>query len=112
MTTKLTLPTDFRPETRFEVPAQPAVPFRATQETELERLKNRLLAEALQFAEPAANAPLRRAANDAVALVWLTPVPLLLLPELFAEKARTAIKQANRQVRVFARSRALLAEAA
>lgn len=112
MNKKLNLNTDFGPEVRFEVPPQPAVPFRATVETELEKLKARLLADALQEAEPAANAPLRRAANDAVALVWLTPAPLLLLPELFAEKARTAIQQANRQTRVFLRSRVLLAEAA
>jgi hypothetical protein len=107
------IPTEFGPETRFEVPPQPAVPFRGTLENDLEQLKGRLLQLKLaEHADPAFNSPLRRAANEAAALVWLTPFPLLLLPELFAEKARNAIAQTRRQQRVFTRSRAVLAEAA
>ena len=37
----------FGPETRFEVKPAPPATFRATQETELERLKGRLLRERL-----------------------------------------------------------------
>ena len=36
---------------------------------------------------PELNAPLRRAANEAAALVWFTPFPLLLFPVLLKEKA-------------------------
>jgi hypothetical protein len=107
------IPTEFGPETRFEIPPQPAVPFRGTLENDLERLKGRLLQLKLaEYAHPAFNSPLRRAAHDAAALVWFTPFPLLLLPELFAEKARVAIVHTRRQQRVFTRSRATMAEAA
>ncbi|MBI3878665.1 MAG: hypothetical protein HY301_01190 [Verrucomicrobia bacterium] len=111
MTNKIkTLRTRFGPETRFEVPPRPAVPFRGAQETELEQFKARLLREALAENNlPAFNAPLRRAANDAATVAWVTPFPLLVLPELFAEKARTAIAQTVKQQRVYARSRAILA---
>lgn len=100
----------FGPETRFEVtPAVPA-PFRATQETELERLKGKLLLQILQeVAEPKFNVYVRRAANEAAALAWVTPYPLLVFPSLFEEKARTALRQAERQERVYEHSRELLA---
>ena len=51
------VPTRFGPETRFEVKPVPPAPFRATQETELERLKNKLLLRLLNdLNEPAAEA--------------------------------------------------------
>jgi len=104
------LPARFGPETRFEVKPAPAAPFRALQETELERLKNRLLRERLfATADPALNAPLRRAANEAAALAWSTSLPLLLFPVLFEEKVRTALFQAARQEYIWERSRELLA---
>ena len=50
----------------------------------MDRLKERLLAaELARTTNLEMNVLLRRAANDAVALVWLTPFPLLLLPALF-----------------------------
>ena len=99
----------FASETRFEVKPVPGVPFRATQETELERLKERLLREELNAVnEIDLHARLRRAATEATALVWLTPYPLLLLPTLFAEKTRAARNQFLRQQNVRARSRDLL----
>ena len=100
----------FRPETRFEVRPLPAAPFRITQETEFERLKNRLLTEKLiATATPELNAPLRRAANEAAALAWVTFFPLLVFPTLFEEKTRTALRQAERQKRVYANSPELVA---
>ena len=102
--------TRFAPQVRFEVET---VPFRAGQTTELEQLKERLLRQYLQNNPgPDQNAPLRRAANDAAALAWLTPVPLLLFPALFEEKARAALVQRGRQARVRQRSLNLLLEAA
>src|SRR4051794_3481930 len=81
----------FEPLTRFEVTPVPAAPFRGTQETELERLKARLLLELLeQSVDVELSAPLRRAANDAAAVAWTTPFPLLLFPALLEEKAREA----------------------
>lgn len=88
----------------------PAAPFRATAETELERLKKRLLWDELELATGAElNARLRRAANEAAALAWTTAVPLLVFPTLFEEKARAAFTQAARQENIRERSRELLA---
>ncbi len=103
------VPTKFGPETRFEVKPVPPALFRATLETELERLKSRLLREHLNGATPELNAYLRRAANEAAALAWVTPYPLLVFPTLFAEKADAAMLQAVRQESVRQRSLELLA---
>ena len=104
------VPTRFGPETRFELRPTPAAPFRATQETEFERLKSQLLAQKLQQAnEVELIPPLRRAANEAAALAWISFYPLLLFPVLFEEKVRTAIRQAKRQARILNANRELLA---
>ena len=101
--------TEFAPETRFDVRPNPPAPFRAVQETEFERLKNRLLAEELQVAETELNAPLRRAANEAAALAWVTLYPLLVFPTLFEEKIAAAVRQTARQARIYENTRELLA---
>jgi hypothetical protein len=107
---KTRVPARFGPETRFEVRPVPPALFRATQETEFERLKSRLLARQLAEAPvPALNPPLRRAANDAAALAWDTLYPLLVFPVLFEEKTQVALRQAERQARIFESSRELLA---
>jgi len=103
------VPTRFGPETRFEVKPVPPAPFRATQETELERLKNRLLLGTLTELEaPEATAYVRRAANEAAALAWVTPYPLLAFPVLFEEKVETALLYAERQNSVRVRSAELV----
>ncbi len=104
------IPTEFGPETRFEIEPTPAAPFRAVQENCFERLKSRLLAERLeQNWEPELNSQLRRAANEAAALAWVTPYPLLVFPTLFEEKAEVAVRFVERQAQVLQRSRELLA---
>jgi hypothetical protein len=104
------VPTWFGPETRFEVRPAPPAPFRATEETELERLKIRLLREKLYTLTVAgANGFVRRAANEAAALAWVTPYPLLVFPALFEEKTQIALLQARRQASVRERSLELLA---
>ena len=104
------VPTQFGPETGFEVKPIPPAPFRARQEAELERLKTRLLAERLETCREAqSDGQLRRAANEAAALAWVTPYPLLVFPALFDEKAEAALLRADRQAQVRQRSRELLA---
>ncbi len=98
--------TTFAPETRFDLPAPPATPFRGALETDLEQLKARLLRELLATApDPALHAALRRATNDAAALAWLTPFPLLVLPELAREKAESARNYVQRQSSLIQRAR-------
>jgi hypothetical protein len=81
------VPAEFGPETRFEISPTPAAPFRALQENEFEKLKLGLLSERLEALwKPELGAQVRRAANEAAALAWITPYPLLVFPVLFAEK--------------------------
>jgi hypothetical protein len=105
------VPTEFGPETQFEVKTTAAaVPLRAEQELRFEALERRLVAECLQEAwEPEGSLQVARAANEAAALAWVTPYPLLVFPVLFEEKAQAAALQAERQAQVFQRSRELLA---
>lgn len=92
------VPTAFAAETRFAVNPVPAAPFRGTHETDLERLKDRLLRELLAGAPtPDLYAPLRRASNEAAALAWGTSFPLLVLPELLREKADAARHYTRKQ---------------
>jgi hypothetical protein len=99
------VPTKFGPETRFEVKPVPPAPFRALEETELEHLKNRLLVGTLNgLNEPEVNPYVRRAANEAAALAWVTRYPLLTFPALFEEKVENALLYAERQTDVRERS--------
>ena len=102
------LKTQFALETRFAVVPTPAAPFRALHETELEKLKGRLLGQALQQTDAEDGASLRRAADEAAALAWTTWYPLLLFPLLFAEKAELAARQTARQAAIRKRSGKLL----
>ncbi len=106
------VPTRFAPETRFDLAPHAAGPTRAALDTELEQLKSRLIKEQLIERGNAALAPaFRRAANEAAALVWLTPYPLLLLPVLLTEKVDAVRRYGARQAEIRRRSR-VLAEAA
>ena len=95
----------FAPETRFALTPVVTVPFRATLNDALDRLKDRLLHELLrETPEPELNPVLRRAANEATALAWTTPFPLLFLPALLEEKADAARRYARRQAGLWKRS--------
>jgi len=105
--------TRFEAETRFEVGPIAPVPFRGALESELEELKERLLRPLLGAAQdPAQGVPLRRAANEAAGLAWITPFPLLVFPVLLEEKVRAAQCREARQRRVRERSEGLLDQAA
>lgn len=97
--------TEFAPETRFDLRPAPPAPFRATLESEFDRLTNQLLSEQLYLARGAElYAPLRRAANEAAALAWASPFPLLLFPGLFEEKIAALSLQVARQKRIYAQT--------
>lgn len=92
------VPARFGRETRFSVPVTPAANFRATEPTDFERLKDKLLREQLDAeTRPELLTALRRAANDAAALAWTVPFPSLVLPELFREKVDAVRLYAARQ---------------
>jgi hypothetical protein len=103
------VPTEFAPETGFDVEPVPAA-LRAEHEVRFEELKNELLIERLEEAGDAeVTTHLRRAALEAAALAWVTPYPLLVFPVLFEEKAKAASTRRKRQRQIRERSRALLA---
>ena len=112
-TTRRELTAAFGPETRFDLTPVPPAPFRGVRETELERLKDRLLRELLERTEDGSfYAGYRRAANEAAALAWTTPFPLLFFPALFEEKARGEARYVARQESINRRGRRLNAVAA
>ena len=100
----------FAPEIQFAVKTATPAPFRAALETDFERLKIRLLTRQLEEIErPEINAVVRRAANEAAALAWVTFHPLLIFPALFEEKTENALRQAERQARIYANSVEIIA---
>ena len=100
---------EFGPDTRFEIRPAPPSPFRVAQESRFELLKGQLLAERLGEIWGARSvSQVRRAANEAAALAWVTPYPLLVFPVLFEEKTEEALLLVDRQQRVRERTRELL----
>lgn len=92
-------------------PAEAPAPFRATTPGNLERLKNQILRSRLDETPSAEwTVLLRRAANEAASLAWLSAYPLLVFPELFSEKLRTTLEINRRQKRIRTRSAELMAE--
>ena len=75
----------------------------------LEELKQRLLLGTARVrSDSATRSCLRRAAEEAASLAWTTPFPLLVLPELFAEKAAEACLRSQRQRDIRQRSLGLI----
>jgi len=93
-------------ETNYGWAAEDESPtYKTAAQTAIERLKQQLLLNKLEGEnDPDLNPLFRRAANEAAALAWATPFPLLLFPELFEEKARQARRQALTQARILSRS--------
>jgi hypothetical protein len=98
---------------RFARAPEPPAPFRGVGEDDLERLKHRLLRAQLDtVATPSLLPLLRRAANEAAALAWLEPDPLLVFPLLLEEKAAAARRRHHKQGLVRSRSEAIVEVAA
>ncbi len=82
-------------------------PVRGPTESQLERLKLRLLRPVLAtVSNTALVRELYRAANEAAALAWLTVCPALVLPLLLEEKVRETFKKWENQQRLLRRSEA------
>lgn len=94
---RVKIPTEFEPDVRFVLSPSFPVVFKGNVEDELERLKNRMLREKLEKAEPEIYAPLRRAANEAASIAWSTTYPLLVFPLLFEELAAKAVRFFKKQ---------------
>jgi hypothetical protein len=76
-------------------------------------LKDRLLGERLrQVSDPELRRGLELAANESAALAYSTAYPLLLLPELMAERSQVTEVRHSRQICIRERSRSKLPFAA
>ncbi len=81
------------------------MPFRASLETEFERLQNQLLKDLLnRTADPDLNLLYRHAMTEAAAIAAATGYPLLVLPLLLVEKVEAARSYAERQAHILKRS--------
>jgi hypothetical protein len=99
---------EFEPAGRFDSKPLSASWLQTRGIDALEELKQRLLQEtAWARSDSGSLTCLRRAAEDAVALAWTTPFPLLVLPELFFEKAAEACARSKRQREIRRRSQGL-----
>jgi hypothetical protein len=98
------VPTRFSRPTRFTL--EPTFgALRAQRQKAFEDLKSRLVPSVLEdVAEPGVQRQLRLAANEAAAIAWLTPFPLLVFPVLLEEKAAEVQQYALRQEEVQAAS--------
>jgi hypothetical protein len=102
------VPAEFGPETRFDLTPAPPAPFRAVQENRFEQLKSTLVGERLETLwKPELSVHVRRAANEAAALAWVTRYPLLVFPVLFDEKTAAALLAVEHQEQIRQRSREL-----
>ena len=96
---------EFEPATRLDLNPDSGGGLQARVIAALEELKQRLLLEfARATSDSASLSCLRRAAEVAASLAWTTPSPLLVLPELFAEKAAEACVRSQRQQDIRQRS--------
>jgi hypothetical protein len=77
------------------------------------QLKDRLLKERLnQVSDEELQRDLQLAANESAALAWATAYPMLVLPELMAERSQVTEIRHSRQARIRERSRSKLSFAA
>ena len=103
------LAAEFNPAARSDPNPVSAARLRARAIDALEELKQRLLLETARVRSDSATLScLRRAAEEAASLAWTTPFPLLVLPELFAEKAAEACLRSQRQRDIRQRSLGLI----
>lgn len=91
----------FRGETRFELTPRFDLLTEDSTQRAFEQLKARLLNPVLNHAsDPTLRHQLRLAANEAAAVAWTTPYPLLVLPMLLEEKADRVHSYTRRQEQV------------
>jgi hypothetical protein len=77
---------------------------------DLETLKRRLIREKTDATDPSLWLSLQQAADEAASLAWTTAYPVLVLPELFAEKAADACRRWQRQLDIHQQSLGLVAQ--
>jgi hypothetical protein len=99
----------FAPEVEFELSPVPGPVPPETVRIKFDELQGRLVEATMgESTSPFVRGRIHQAARDAAALAWTTPYPLLVLPELFLEKAREAGQRLDKQRSVLMRSERLV----
>lgn len=100
--------TQFDNEVAFEMTPLPGVVPSDTVQLRFVELQNRLVEETLhETPNPFLREGLHQAANEAAALSWTTPYPLLVMPVLFNEKVHAVRLRLGKQHRVAMKSQSL-----
>jgi hypothetical protein len=95
----------FAPEVEFELSPVPGSVPPETVRIKFDDLQSRLVEATMgESTSSFVRGRIHQAAREAAALAWTTPYPLLVMPELFLEKAREASRRLNKQHRVLMRS--------
>ena len=98
------VPIQFEADVRFDATPVPP-PDRERMRQLFVQLQERLVEHSLdQTRSSILRVSLKRAANEAAAMAWTTPYPLLFLPGLFEEKALTMRLRRDRQQQIEMRS--------
>ncbi|MBI4661205.1 MAG: hypothetical protein HY735_20475 [Verrucomicrobia bacterium] len=101
----------FGPDVEFDLTPSPAIVPSETVRIRFQELQERLVRDSLSGTQnPVVRGGLQIAAHEAAALAWTTPYPLLVMPILFQEKARSFRLRLAKQHRVSAQTRRLTTE--
>jgi hypothetical protein len=85
------------------------MPLRAEQSAAFGPVREKLVDMALsELWEGPAAGQVMSVANEAEALAWITPYPVLMFPALFEEKLASALHRARRQEQVRAETREII----
>ena len=100
---------EFASDVKFELAPVPGTVSPEAVRIRFQELQSRLVEENLsETRNPSVRGGIRQAANEAAALSWTTPYPLLVMPALFAEKAREIRLRLGKQQGVLMRSESLV----
>ncbi|MBI2946331.1 MAG: hypothetical protein HYY23_01710 [Verrucomicrobia bacterium] len=103
------LPAQFAPDVEFELAPVPGVVPPETVRIKFHELQSRLVeASLIESWSQSVRGRIHQAANEAAALAWTTPYPLLVMPELFLEKARETRLRLQKQRSILMRSERLV----
>lgn len=107
------LPVRFDPETRFDLPTESTSVSYDSVDHEFARMKETMLEQNQATTEFRFEQDLIRfAVNEAEALAWTSPFPLLVFPALTQEKTDQARKHFQKQQEIWRRSQTLLSNVA
>jgi hypothetical protein len=106
---KQRVPTEFGPDIEFDLAPVPEAQALSCLRLRFQELHDRLVQDLVQEVQnPALRSNLQQAASEAASLAWTTAYPLLVIPILLDEKARSARLRTVRQGQIQTRSQEIV----